>query len=134
VFLIREAINLKKGIKMNQLNTEKIKTILFGAIGGAVITMIIGFAWGGWVLGSTSMNIGKSMAQDAVIDRLTPICVAQFNHDPEKDKKLIELKEVDRWKADQYVIDQGWANIPFEKDVDSYVAAQCADNILEQNG
>ena len=117
-----------------ELNMEKIKVIAFGAIGGAVIAMIIGFSWGGWVLGSTSLNMGKLMAQDAVIDRLTPICVGQFNQDPEKDKKLLELKAVDRWKADQYVIDQGWAMIPFEKDVDSSIAARCSDFILEHNG
>ena len=119
---------------MKQQNMEKMKTFLYGAIGGAVITMIIGFSWGGWVLGSTSMSLGQTMARDAVTDRLTSICVAQFNQDPGKDKKIIELKEIDHWKADQYVIDQGWAKIPFEKDVDNSVAARCADAILEHNG
>ena len=41
------------------------------------------------------------MAADAVADRLTPICVAQFNQDPEKDKKLEAFKEMDSWKRAQ---------------------------------
>jgi hypothetical protein len=33
---------------------EMIKPLLWGAIGGAILTMIIGFAWGGWVAGGTA--------------------------------------------------------------------------------
>ena len=35
---------------MNQVVKEKIKIGVWGAIGGAIVTMIVGFAWGGWVL------------------------------------------------------------------------------------
>ena len=105
---------------------EKIKIGVWSAIGGAIITMIIGFAWGGWVLGSNSLNMGEKMARNAVVERLTPICVAQFNQDLERDKKLKEFKEIDSWKKDQYVKDQGWATMPFEKEPDSRVADSCS--------
>ena len=118
---------------MNQVNKEKIKTGLWGAVGGAVVVMIIGFAWGGWVLGGTSQNMGQEMAQGAVIDRLTPICIAQFNQDPERDKKLKVFKEIDSWKRNQYVKDQGWATIPFEKEPDSRVADRCSALIMTNN-
>ena len=110
---------------------ERIKTGLWGAVGGAIITMIIGFAWGGWVLGSTSLNMGEEMARNAIVERLTPICVAQFNQDPGKDKKLKEFKEIDSWKQDQYVKDQGWATMPFEKEPDSSVADRCSELIAK---
>ena len=115
---------------MNQVEKEKIKTGVWGAIGGAIITMIIGFAWGGWVLGSNSLDMGEDMAQTAVVERLTPICVAQFNQDPERDKKLKELKEIDSWKRGEYIRKQGWATMPFEKDPDSDVAEKCAGQIM----
>ena len=118
---------------MKQVNKEKIKTGAWGAVGGAVIAMIIGFAWGGWVLGSNSMNMGEKMAQTAVLDRLTPICVAQFNQDPERDNKLKEFKKIDIWKRDQYVKDQGWATMPFEKEPDSRVAYECSALIMKNN-
>ena len=119
--------------QMNQVNKEKIKTGVWGAVGGAIVTMIIGFAWGGWVLGSNSMNMGEEMAQAAVVDRLTPICVAQFNQDPERDKKLKEFKETDYWKRDQYIKDQGWATMPFEKEPDSLVADKCSVRIMDNS-
>ena len=115
---------------MNQANKEKIKTSVWGAVGGAVIAMIIGFGWGGWVLGGTSQNMAEETAQIAVVDRLVPICVGQFNQDPQKDTKLEELKALDSWKRDQFVRDQGWATMPFEKETDRLVAEKCAEQIM----
>ncbi len=110
---------------------EMIKPLVWGAIGGAILTMIIGFAWGGWVTGGTAQTTAKEMADTAVLDRLTPICVAQFNQDPEKDKKLKELKEKSSWEKDKYVQDQGWATMPFEKEPDREVAEKCAEKIAQ---
>jgi hypothetical protein len=119
--------------QMNQVVKEKIKIGVWGAIGGAVVTMIIGFAWGGWVLGSNSLNMSKETARTAVVDRLAPICVAQFNQDPDRDKKLVEFKEVSSWKKGQYVQDQGWATMPFEKEPDGSVADRCSALIMEKS-
>ncbi len=118
---------------MNQVNKEKITTGLWGAIGGAIITMIIGFAWGGWVLGSSSLDMGEEMAQNAVIERLTPICVAQFNQDPERDQMLNKLKDLDSWKREEFVRNQGWATMPFEKEPDSRVADRCVELIMQSS-
>jgi hypothetical protein len=115
---------------MNQANKDKIKTGIWGAVGGAIITMIIGFAWGGWVLGSNSLDMGEEMAQNAVLDRLTPICVAQFNQDQQRDEKLKILKEKSSWDRDKYVKEQGWATMPFEKEPDDRIANRCSELIL----
>ena len=123
---------IKNEKSMSKEIKEKVKVGLWSAVGGAVITMIIGFAWGGWVLGSKSLNMGEEMAQTAVVERLTPICVEQFNQDPERDNKLKEFKEVDSWKQDQYVKDQGWATMPFEKKPDSRVADRCSELIAKK--
>ena len=71
------------------------------------------------------------MAEAAVVDRLVPICVAQFNQDPEKDKKLEELMAKSSWDRDKYVREQGWATVPFEKEPDSKVADKCTDQIMQ---
>ena len=118
---------------MNQEKKDKIKTGVWGAVGGAIIAMIIGFGWGGWVLGSSALDMGEDMAQNAVVERLTPICVAQFNQDPERDSKLKEFKKIDSWKREQYVRDQGWATMPFEKEPDRRVARECSLLIMKNN-
>lgn len=110
---------------------EKIKLLVWGAIGGAIVLAIIGFAWGGWVTGGTAQEMAKEMADEAVIDRLAPICVLQFNQDPEKDKKLAELKKLSSWDRGPYVEKQGWATMPGEKEPDSEVAGECAGRLVE---
>lgn len=113
-----------------KLNKEKIKTSMLGGIVGAIIVMIIGFGWGGWVLGSTSQKNADTMVEDAIVARLAPMCVAKFNEDAEKDKKLRELTEKSYWEREKYVKEQGWATMPFEKEPDSRVAEVCAELIM----
>ena len=113
------------------MNWEKIKTALWGAIGGAIVLAIVGFAWGGWVLGGTAQNMAEELAQRAVVARLAPICVEQFNQDSAKDQKLTALKETSAWERDDYVEKQGWATMPGEKEADSKVAGKCAELLAE---
>ena len=114
-----------------QMNWEKITPGLWGAVGGAIVLAIVGFAWGGWVTGGTAQEMAEEMAEDAVVARLAPICVEQFNQDSEKDQKLKELKEESSWKRGDYVEKQGWATMPSEKTPDSKVAEKCADMVMQ---
>jgi len=93
--------------------------------------MIVGFAWGGWVTGGTAQKMAEEMAEDAVVNRLTPICVVQFNQDPEKYLKFKELKETGSWKRGDYVEGQGWATMPGEEKPDSKVADECAKQLMQ---
>jgi hypothetical protein len=62
------------------------KTVVFGIVVVAmVLTMIVGFNWGGWVTGSTA----QKMTNDTITQRLSLICVGQFGQDPQKDQKLV---------------------------------------------
>ncbi len=117
-----------KGI---QMNWEKIKPVLWGAIGGAIALSIIGFAWGGWVTGGTAQSMAEEMAEDAVVGRLAPICVEQYNRDTEKDQKLKELKEETFFRRGDYVEKQGWATMLGEQNPDSKVADKCADLVIQ---
>ena len=113
------------------MNWEKIQLGLKSAVGGGIALAIIGFTWGGWVTGGTAREMAKEVGEEAVVDRLTPICVAQFNYDPEKDRKFKELKGIDSWKRDSYVEKEGWATMPSEKKPDIRVAAECARQIIQ---
>ena len=114
-----------------QMNWEKIKPGVWGAIGGAIVLAIIGFSWGGWVTGGTAQKMAEELAQKTVVARLAPICVEQYNQDSEKDQKLKELKEEGSWKRDDYVEKQGWATMPGEKEAESKVAKKCAELLVE---
>jgi len=107
------------------------KTIVFWSwVASVVVTMIIGFTWGGRVTGRTARNMAEVMAEDAVVRRLAPICVLQFKKDPGKDQKLKELKETSTYQRGDYVRNQGWATMPGEKEPDSKVADECAKLLM----
>ena len=54
------------------------KPALWGAIGGAILTLILGFTWGGW---STSGGTAKQV-EAAVQTALIPSCVKDVMADP----------------------------------------------------
>jgi len=103
------------------------KTVVFWAcMASVVLTMIIGFSWGGWVTGGTARTTAETMAHDAVVTRLAPICVVQSGRDPAKAVKLVALKEESSWQRGEYIGKQGWATMPGEQEPDSRVAQACA--------
>jgi len=95
-----------------------------------VVTMIIGFTWGGWVTGGTAQKMADVTGQDAVAKRLAPMCVVQFNHDGKKDQKLKGLKATGTWEQVEYVKKQGWATMPGEKEADGKVADECVKLLM----
>ena len=107
------------------------KTAVFWSwVASVVLTMIIGFAWGGWVTGRTARTLAEDVAEDAVVERLAPICVYQFNQDPEKAAKLEELKETSGYQRRTFVQDQGWATMPGEEAPDRAVADECVKLLM----
>jgi len=97
----------------------------------AVLTMIVGFNYGGWVTGGTSQQRVTTGAEDAVALRLAPICVAQFNSDPQQASKLAELKAItSSWERPDYVKKQGWATMPGEQTPDNDVASACTKLLM----
>jgi len=109
---------------MNKIK-QNLSPGIWGAIAGAVALAIIGFNWGGWVTG----NKADEMAQAAIVDRLVPICVGQFNRDSNKVMKLAQMKKADSWTRGDFVAKQGWATMPGSKEADSDVAEGCAEKI-----
>jgi hypothetical protein len=107
------------------------KTVVFwSCVASAVVTMIVGFSWGGWVTGSTARSMATVNGEDAVVKRLAPICVVRFTQDPGKDLKLKEVQATDTWQRGDYVKKQGWATMPGEKEPDGKVADECVKLLM----
>jgi len=111
----------------------KIKPVLWGAVGGAILLAIIGFNWGGWVTTGTAEVMAKESAVTAVAERLGAICVAQFNRDTAKSQKLIEMKDKDTWEKGRYIDTQSWAIMPGDEKPESGVAEACAKQLSKKS-
>ena len=114
------------------MDWEKIKPVLWGAVGGAIVLAIVGFNWGGWVTSGTAVAMAKETAATAVAEHLGTICVAQFNRDTAKSQKLIEMKDKDTWGKGLYIDTQSWAIMPDEK-AESGVSDACAKQLSKKS-
>jgi hypothetical protein len=103
----------------------KVKYGVWGLIVGAVIAMIIGFAWGGW----TTKGTTKTMTEDAVLASQAAICVAQFMKEPNHEEKLKEFEKVSSWERPKFIAKGGWDKMPGQKEPDFGVAAACSDGL-----
>ena len=109
-----------------------IKPVLWGAVVGSVVTMIIGFSYGGWTTSSTSARLAKAEANAAVTAALVPICVAKSKADGAVVKKMGELKALaSSYDQRDFVTKTGWATVPGSNDPNSDVAEACAAALLK---
>lgn len=112
------------------MNWQTMKTVLWSAIGGALVWWIVLSAAFGWMPAGTAEEKAGERAKTAVRDVLTPICVERFNQDANREQKLVALKKESSWQQDDFVIKQGWAAKPSDGQVDNGVAQACASRIL----
>jgi hypothetical protein len=110
---------------MTPATAGKIKYGVWGLICGAVIAMIIGFAWGGWTTSSTT----QTMTEEALLATRAAICVAQFMKEPNHTEKLKEFDKVSHWKRAEFIEKEGWDKMPGEEKAGYAVARACADGI-----
>ncbi len=113
------------------MNFETIKAPLMGAVGGAVVMAVVGFSYGGWVTSGSAAQMSASAANTAVLARLTPMCVEQYNQDPNKVMKLEAFMEINSWARSDYVAEQGWSKLPGEMEADPNVSKNCAFELAE---
>jgi len=83
--------------------------LMQGVVVGALATVIIGFGWGGWTLGSTAREATVKDTTAALVAVLAPMCVEKFRGAPEAVQNLAELKRISYWQQDAYIQKGGWA-------------------------
>ena len=110
---------------MKPTTEGKVKYGVWGLICGAIISMIIGFGWGGWTTAGTT----QSMTDEAILASQSAICVAQFMKQSDYDGKLKEFGELDSWKRTEFIEKGGWDKMPGQEKADYAVARACVDGL-----
>ena len=115
-----------------QVQRAWMKPGVWGAVIGSVLTMIVGFSWGGWTTSTTANQVATSRADAAVTAALVPICIAQEKIDATKGKKLGQLKAITAsYEQTDFVMKAGWATFPGKADPNRDVAAACASALVK---
>jgi hypothetical protein len=103
----------------------KVKYGIWGVVCGAVIAMIIGFAWGGW---TTAGRTGE-MNKEAVLASQAAICVAQFMREPNHQETLKEFGAESNWNKHKFIEKGGWDKMPGQEKADYGVSRACSDGL-----
>jgi hypothetical protein len=109
------------------------KPACWGLVVGVLGIMIIGFAWWGWVLGSTAERMAKERADGAVTAVLVPICVERFMGQADAAAKLAAFQKGASWQQSQVIEKGGWATATGSKDPNAAVAKACAQQLAKTN-
>jgi hypothetical protein len=112
---------------------QTMKTVLWSAVGGALVWWIVLGAVFGWMPAGSAERQAAERANTAVLDVLAPICVARFQQDGDREQKLAALQQEQSWQRDTFVSKQGWATMPGAEKPERGVAIECANQILAAN-
>ena len=110
---------------------EKYKLGAWGFVVGSIVTMIVGFSWGGWTTSSTADRLAMERSTAAVTKALVPVCLEKSKTDPAGAKKLVALKALtSSYDQRDAVVQGGWATFgPGEANRD--VAEACASELVK---
>ena len=106
------------------LQGDSLTRLLQGAAAGAIATLVLGFQWGGWTLGSTADKRVKDAEQASDVRVLAPICADKFQRSADASANLEALKKADSWKRDELIEKAGWTKFP-GSEPDRRVAEAC---------
>jgi hypothetical protein len=106
-------------------------TLFWSCAACAVATMIVGFAWGGWVTGGTAEKMSGTAASTARAELAAATCVNRFMGGVDATTQLAALRASDSWKRDDLIDRAGWTTMPgIEKPIQG-AADLCVKHLLE---
>ncbi|MGO8800363.1 MAG: hypothetical protein ACLQE9_11295 [Roseiarcus sp.] len=107
------------------------KSVWFwSCVGCVVATMVVGFAWGGWVTRGKAALMSAQAAQQATAELAAAYCVSTFDAAPDASTRLAALKAEESWQRAAFIDKGGWAKPPGVAQ-DVYGAADlCASKLV----
>jgi hypothetical protein len=113
------------------MNRDWIKPGVWGFVGGSVVTMIVGFSWGGWTTSGSADRIAMDRSNAAVTAALVPACLEKSKADPAVVKKIGALKALTTtYEQRDAVLKDGWATVG-GGEANRDVAEACATELLK---
>ncbi|MEQ8968673.1 MAG: hypothetical protein RID91_22840 [Azospirillaceae bacterium] len=105
--------------------------VAWSFVGGAVATLIVGFAALDWKTGGTAQSMARSAATEARAELAASLCVERFMAAPDAGGRLAALKEESRWARDGVLEDGGWVTFAGAGDPVEDAADLCAVRLVE---
>jgi hypothetical protein len=107
------------------------KGVWFWSSAGCVVaTIVVGFAWGGWVTGGTATRMASDAADGARAQLAAMTCVTRFDRGPDAVAQLAALKKADTYQRGDMIVKGGWVTMPGSPDPVAGAADICVDKLI----
>ena len=103
------------------------KPAVWGAAGGAIATLILGFYFGGWYTASSANRMAKEVSATNVIAALAPFCVDRFLKSADATQSAEVLKFTTNYERGSFLEKAGYTSLPGSKDTNWGVGRACGD-------
>jgi hypothetical protein len=95
-----------------------------------VVTVVIGFTWGGWVIGGTATRMAANAAAGASAQMAAADCIIRFENGPDATAQLAALQKAESYNRSDLIEKGGWATMPGSKDPVEGAALICAQKLV----
>jgi hypothetical protein len=107
------------------------KGVWFWSSAGCIVaTILVGFAWGGWVTGGTAERMASDAGAGARAQLAAMVCVAGFNHGPDAVTRLAALKKASSYERNGMLVKGGWLTMPGSTDPVAGAADICVQKLM----
>src|SRR3546814_571943 len=96
-----------------------------------VLTMLLGFTWGGWVTGGTAKEMTESAVEDTRAELAAAVCVDRFLKASDVGARLASLREIDSWNRSSFMEKEGWVTLRGTEDPVPEAGDLCAEQLME---
>jgi hypothetical protein len=105
-------------------------TWFWSCVACVVATIVVGFAWGGWVTGGTADERVAEAQAAGRAQLAATICVARFTDATVAAVQLAALKDASSWNRDDTIADAGWTTPLGLDEPVSGAADLCAERLV----
>lgn len=106
-------------------------TLFWSCVASVILTMIVGFSWGGWVTGGTATEVAEEAAEQGRAKLAATVCVERFLAAPDAGAQLASLKDTSTWQRDDFVEEGGWVTLAGFEDPVAEAAELCAERLAD---
>jgi hypothetical protein len=106
------------------------KLATWGAVGGALATLILGFYWGGWETATSASRMANEQSEKKVIAALAPFCVDRFLKSADATHSAELLKLTTNYERGSFLEKAGYTNLPGSTVTNWGVGRACGDLLV----
>jgi hypothetical protein len=103
------------------------KPAIWGAVAGAIATLILGFYFGGWHTQRSAEQLANERSEKKVIAALAPFCVDRFRKSADAQQSTELLKFTTDYERGSFLEKGGWTGLPGSKETNWGVGRACGD-------